>query len=404
MPNTPSLRIAIDGNEANITNRVGSNVYAFEIIVALEKITRKRADIEVTVLLGGPKVKDLPKTRPGWKYQQIKPAKLLTQIGLPIHLYLHKHDYNVFFTPGHYAPRHSSVPYVSTIMDLAFLKYPQQFRRKDFLQLKNWTEYSVKHARKVIAISEYTKEDVQNIYGRLPEDVVVAYPAISENLKEVTGNKVSSVMHSFGLEKPYILYVGTLQPRKNLLKLIEAFERVQRVITNSNREVKLRSKYELRRVNAFRSIQLVIAGKIGWLADDILDRVKNSPMANHIVLTDYVDEETKTALYQGAELSTLVGLYEGFGIPPLESLAHGTIPVVSNTTSLPEVVGEAGITVDPNSVTSIANGLLVGLLLSAKERARLRREGRKQLQQFSWETSAQHILTALEDVAQQSRH
>jgi hypothetical protein len=173
------LRIAIDGNEANIKNRVGSNVYAFEVLWALERMTRTRADIEITILVSTKPIQDLPQTRAGWNYQVIQPQPLWTQFALPIHLFVHRSRYDVFFTPGHYAPRLSSLPYVSSVMDVAYLKFPEQFQDKDVIQLKDWTGYSVRHAHKVVAISQSTKADVVKYYKRKPQDVVVAYPSIS---------------------------------------------------------------------------------------------------------------------------------------------------------------------------------------------------------------------------------
>src|SRR5258708_19341167 len=103
------LRIAIDGNEANVTQRVGSNAYGYELLCSIEKITREQKDIFVTVLLSQGKQNDLPMAREGWRYRIVKPSALWTQIGLPMHLYFHKDEYDVFFTPGHYGPRKKNI-------------------------------------------------------------------------------------------------------------------------------------------------------------------------------------------------------------------------------------------------------------------------------------------------------
>lgn len=393
-----SIRLAIDGNEANVSNRVGSNVYAFEILRELENLTQQRPDIEVTVLLSSPALKDLPQTRTGWTYQVITPRKLWTQIALPIHLFLHRHRYDVLFTPGHYAPRLSSIPYVSSVMDLAFLTYPDQFKSNDLLQLKNWTAYSVRHARRVIAISEFTKQDIVRWYHKQPEEIVVAYPAVTEPSSFVLPTRAKARLKKLGVRQPYILYVGTLQPRKNLEKVIEAFELLTHQLTDSNYQKSAR-----RAKKALSAPQLVLAGKVGWLAGGILDRVKESPLADRIILTDYVSEETKRILYEHAACSVQVGLYEGFGIPPLESLLYKTIPVVANSSSLPEVVGAAGILVDPTDARDISQGLLTALTLSAKDKAKYAKAARQQLKRFSWSKSADLILTTLEEVVHETR-
>lgn len=388
-----SIRIAIDGNEANVTHRVGSNVYAFELLQALDKITRERQDVAVTVLLSNARVDDLPKVRSGWSYKVVTPRKLWTQLALPIYLFLNQNKYDVFFTPGHYAPRLSAVPYVSSVMDLAFLEYPDQFKVNDLLQLKNWTAYSVRRARKVVAISEFTKQDIVKRYKKKADDVVVAYPAVEEPNSFLLPTRVKARLKKLGVHSPYILYVGTLQPRKNLIRLIEAFEITTRQLTNQPAVSTRRSKKKP------ALPQLVIAGKVGWLADDILERVKNSPLAEHIILTGYVTEETKRILYEHASCSVQVGLFEGFGIPPLESMMYGTVPVVANTTSLPEVVGEAGITVNPLSPQDISRGLYTALTLSAKQRAQYAKAARVQYKRFNWTDSAQVVLKTLESVA-----
>ena len=148
-----TIYLAIDGNEANVEKRVGSNVYAFEILQQFYEQCKKSSQWQITVLLAREKVPDLPQPRKNWTYIYLQPQKLWTQWALPIHLFLHRRDYDLFFTPGHYAPRFSSVPYISSVMDLAYLHFPQQFRPEDLLQLKSWTKYSVNKAKKVLTIS-----------------------------------------------------------------------------------------------------------------------------------------------------------------------------------------------------------------------------------------------------------
>lgn len=379
----PQYHIAIDGNEANVINRVGSNVYAFELITALSELLRNDSRFQVTVLLSNKPVKDLPRTRKWWRYQVIGPRQFWTQWALPIHLFLESSKYQVLFTPGHYAPRISSVPYVSSVMDLAFLEFTEQFNKNDLLQLTNWTAYSVKHARKVIAISEYTKQDVIKKYGRKPDDVVVAPPAVNPPQLVPSAKDGAKVAKKFGITDPYIIHIGTFQPRKNVLRLIDAFEQVSRKMASTSLK------------HQPKKYQLVLVGKIGWLAEPIVKRIKQSPFANQIITTGYVSEEEKLTLLKFAQCSVHVGLYEGFGIPALESLHLGTIPIVSNQTSLPEVVGKAGILVDPYSANDIAKGIEHTLSLKARDRAKLRKVGRAQIQYFNWQKSAQIVLNTL---------
>ncbi len=377
------LQLAIDGNEANVTNRVGSNVYAYELLTSLESLPDVRDSADVTVLLSAAPLPDLPKARAGWQYQVVSPRPFWTQLGLPLYLWFHPRRFDVLFTPGHYAPRWSPIPYISSVMDLAFLEYSDQFKASDLVQLRDWTAYSVAGASKVVAISKATKRAVVAAYGQSAEDVVVAYPALAELVPDLSIKEGIVLEKKLALSEPFLVYVGTVQPRKNLVRLIKAFE----IMCD-----------ELKTGRSTTIPHLVIAGKVGWLADEILATYQSCSYQDNIHLAGYVTEAEKQYLLRNAAGSVLVGLYEGFGIPALESLRLGTIPVVSNTTSLPEVVGSAGIMVDPESVESIARGLQKVLQLSQREKARLRKLGREQVAMFSWEKTAKVVWKAIKEI------
>ena len=379
-----TLRIAIDGNEANISNRVGSNVYAFEILNNLYHIVRNKP-VKVTILLAKPPISDLPKENIKWKYQVVTPQKFWTQWALPIHLYLNSDKYDVMYTPGHYAPRISAVPYVSSVMDLAFLKYKEQFKKRDYIQLVKWTKYSVKNAKKVITISDYSKQDIIEQYHKQESDIVVAYPAVYPPRREIAPIHREKVLKKFNITNPYILYVGTIQPRKNLVNLIDAFEKLSRKLPIGKRK-------------KLQSVQLVIAGKIGWLADNVIKRVEKSPYKNQIIMTGFVTDFEKEVLISGASTLTLIGLYEGFGIPPLEALHHNIIPIVSNNSSLPEVVGNSGVLTDPNNPSDIAEKLEKVLTLTSKQKKEILKNKRVQIDKFNWKNSAKVVYKTLERV------
>lgn len=388
MATVKQLRLAIDGNEANVLNRVGSNTYAFELLRALEALTRNHTEISCTILLATPPIKEWPKTRPGWQYLVVPPKFFWTQLAAPWYLFWHSNQFDVFFTPGHYAPRFCPIPYISSVMDLAYEHTPEQFKAKDLFQLQRWTKYSVKHASKVITISEASKKDIISFYSRSPEDVVVAYPGAPDVSQPILLSRAKAALRRLKIKPPYILYVGTLQPRKNLPRLVEAFERL---FVEEWKHPKIDLK----------QLKLVIAGKVGWLADKTLERIAKSPHKDSIILTGYVDDLTKQILYQNAVIAVSIGLYEGFGIPALEAILHGALPVVSNTSSLPEVVGRGGIFVDPEQVSSISRGLMKGLQCSDREYQRYISRARAHIQQFSWTRSAQIVLDTVYAVATQ---
>jgi glycosyltransferase involved in cell wall biosynthesis len=287
-------------------------------------------------------------------------------------------------------------------MDLAFLEFPTQFLKKDVFQLREWTAYSVKRARKVVAISTFTKKQVMRVYHKQVKDVIVIPPAV-EPVVTVSASDRSSALERLGATQPFLLYVGTLQPRKNIRRLVEAYEYLR---THGEGTTLLRSEGRGRsaKVGRLRKelsqvFQLVIAGKPGWLSDAILERIEVSPFRSDIVVTGFVNDLEKAALLSSAAAVVQVGLYEGFGIPPLEALQYGVIPVVANTTSLPEVVGKAGILVDPLDVKSIARGCAEALSLSAKDRAGMLKAGREQLKRYTWEKAGNTLIEVLKKVA-----
>jgi glycosyltransferase involved in cell wall biosynthesis len=387
-----SYHFAIDGNEANVLNRVGSNVYAFELLVALEKLLRT-TNHSVTVLLSSAPQPELPTKRKGWNYQVILPKKFWTQWALPLHLYRFRKEYDALLTPGHYAPRFSAIPYVSAVMDTAYLEYPTQFTTQDRVQLRNWTAYSVKRATKILAISEFTKASVIANYSVPTDKIEVVYPAVKELIHSLTPTEKNQFFKDSKITEPYILFVGTLQPRKNIETIIESFELFSRKVASDN----LKSRHNSKQIISGLP-KLVLAGKVGWLADKILARIESSPFKSRIVLPGFISEEQKKSLYQSSLCTVLVGIHEGFGIPPLEAMKYGSIPVVANATSLPEVVGEAGFIVDAFDTKKLAQTFYEVHSLSRTQKAVYRKMGREQAQKFSWEQSAQKTLDILESV------
>lgn len=400
------LRIGIDANEANVVNRVGSNVYAFEIIKQLEILTRENTAITFTIFLTDEPLSDMPPSRTGWDYHLVKPKAFATQWSLPLTLFRLRKQLDLFFTPGHYAPRMCPVPYITSVMDLGFLHFPKQFKLKDYWQLKLWTRYSVKNAKHVVAISEFTKQDVQKSYRIKPENISVIYPAMNvQPFRKENQNARQELFHRFQIDGPYILYVGTLQPRKNIVRLVEAFEHlkmkfnseIMKAVPAAKTESTRDSKKRRRRkkevvVHPYQNLKLVLAGKTGWLSQPIMDRIHSSFLKNDIILTGYVSEEEKAILYYHSLCAVLIGLHEGFGMPALEALQFKVVPVVSDTTSLPEVVGDAAILVNPYNSVDIMKGLDQALSLNQKQRKEFERRAEAQLKKFSWEESAKKLL------------
>lgn len=377
-PRTSNLVIGIDGNEANVINRVGSNQYAYGILTGL--YANHQGNDRFIVYLKAAPVADMPKTTVWWQYRVIGPSPAWTQWRLPLDLYFHSPRPQVFYSPGHYAPRFSPIPTIVSIMDLAFLKMPQLFLKykRGTKQLAEWTAYSVGQASRVIAISEHTKQDVIESYHRTADNIDVAYPGVDTGIfKAPSDFVIRQVRVKYQLPERYVLHLGTIQPRKNIIRLIQAFE-------------SLPPKY--------KTWKLVFAGQTGWLAEDIEAAIANSKVKARIKRLGFVDQQDIPALLAGAGSLVMVGIYEGFGMPPAEALACGTIPVVSTNTSLPEVVGEAGVGVDPYSVASIAHGIMVAIDLTKEQKRRRLELGKQHIKRFDWQKSAAIILNAIKKV------
>ncbi len=373
--------IGIDGNEANVHNRVGSNVYAFEMLYGLHRWLEETKAFTVTVYLAQEPLSDLPAETDWWQYQVVPHVPFWTLWRLPISLWQHQ-EIDFFFSPGHYTPLFSPVPIAPTIMDLAFELYSDQFLAKDYWQLHLLTQRSVQNAAHVFAISEATKADIVEMYQCDAEEISVVYPGLPEKVEIPSSPSVEQVLQSKQISAPYIIFVGTLQPRKNIERLIGAFERV--------------------RQNGWDG-ELVLAGKIGWKSESIVQRIETSSAKKYIRQLGFVSDAEKSALIAGAEALVLPGLYEGFGIPPLEAVALGTVPVVSDVSSLPEVVGEDGICVDPDSVEDIARGIEEVLACSAAERNALLQKLQSHTQQFSWDASAKVLGEKLTELVRNTR-
>jgi len=363
--------IGIDGNEANVANRVGSNVFAFELLVALEKVLQGNEQVEVRVFLTQSPSPDFPVSRPGWQYVVVPHQPLWTLWRLPLALLAHR-DLTCFFSPGHYLPLWSPVPTACTIMDLAYELYPDYFKKKDLWQLKWLTRWSVRQAKWVFAISQATKRDIVRLYGKPTETITITYPGKNEVLP-LQREAVKIFLAGKQLSH-YLLFVGTLQPRKNLLRLIEAFEILKQQGYNG---------------------KLVLAGKIGWKAEPIVEAMQRSAVGNEIVHLGFVTDQEKTALIQGADVLVLPGLYEGFGLPPLEAMQLGTIPIVSDVSSLPEVVSEEQLRFDPENVASLVQTLNRVLKADSAQKNVWLAKLEKNAAQFNWEATARQVYQVL---------
>ncbi|MCP4268627.1 MAG: glycosyltransferase family 4 protein [Candidatus Brocadiaceae bacterium] len=266
-------------------------------------------------------------------------------------------------------------PTILTVHDIAFVRFPNLFNKSRQMYKKYIFERSIKRANLIIAPSNSTKKDILHYYG------------IKEERIKVVSNGIESRFHPIGNVEEYrrrnklpskmILNVGTLEPRKNIVTLIKAFK-------------KLSGK-------GLKEYRLVVAGSKGWLYKQILEEIENSDVSSSILYLDVVNDKNLPELYNCADIFVYPSLYEGFGLPPLEAMACGIPVITSNTSSLPEVVGDAGIMVDPTDVNSLSDAMCK--VLKDKElRLRMRNMGLERSKLFSWNNTAKKILKIYDEV------
>ena len=367
--------IAIDGNEANIPNRVGVNVYAYEIMRGLHKLQDTWKDeYRFIIFLKEKPLPGLPReVKNTWEYRVLPGRGLWILTRLMPYLFFTKDKPNLLFSPSHYTVPFSPIPRVCSIMDLGYLKFSGQFKKIVFWQLKYWSAISIRVSKYIIAISKATRDDIVRHYPFASEKIIVTLLGFDSKKfnSQVSSNDVRRICDKYHIVDDYILYLSTLKPSKNIGGLLEAFAKI------NDREL---------------NIKLIIAGKKGWMYEQIFKKVQTLGLTERVVFTDFVPEEDKPALMAGAKVLVCPSFWEGFGMIALEAMAVGTPVVVSDIASFPEVVGKAGILVNPKDPTSIATGIEKVLNMPEKQYNELVARGAAQAKKFSWEKVAKQTL------------
>ncbi len=372
--------IGIDGNEANVEKKVGVSVYTLKLLEYFAK--QAKPELKFRIFLRNLPLFDLPQTTDYFQYEVVAGKYFWSQFFLPLALLKNKFSKNrisVFFSPAHYAPRYSPCPVITTVHDLSYFHYPNEFLKKDLYQLKNWTEYSVRQSKKVICVSQTTKKDLIKYYAVPEEKIEVVYNGFEKDLQPRTNNQEPT---TYNLQPhKYLLYVGTIQPRKNILALVKAFGL-------------FREKYP--------DFKLVIAGKKGWLYEDLYREINNTVYQDKIIFTDFISDNQLVDLYKNAFSYVLPSLYEGFGIPVLEAMSYGCPAICSYTSSLPEIAGDAALYFDPENFQELAEKLTI--LKENKElRNELIKKGKERTKKFSWEKCGEETLNILKKYDQNHR-
>lgn len=362
--------IGIDASRAFLKRRTGIEEYSYQVIRHLRDILPSDAQVVLYVRkkwrVGVPEIDfALPEN---WVVRGLWAPRFWTQLALSIEILWRAPD--VLFVPAHTVPLIHPRRTVVTIHGLEYEFCPEGYSLWERIYMHYSIKFSCQAASTVICVSENTKRDVMKLYQVTEKKIAV----ISEGYEQTGSMKQESGIKNEN-KKPYLLFIGRLETRKNIVRIIEAFEI-------------LKEKYRIPH-------ELILAGKPGYGYERICAKIQDSRFKNHIKEVGYVTEEEKWDLLKNADVFLFPTLYEGFGIPVLEAQSVGVPVVTSATSSLPEVAGAGGVLVDPTSVESIAEGV-EALLSDPKLHSGIIEKATHNVSRYSWLSCAQKIADTLQ--------
>lgn len=294
----------------------------------------------------------------------------LERIALSVELARFRLD--VLHSPDFIPPLHGARKHIITVHDLNFLHYPQFLTAESRRYYNGQIERAVQQADHILADSEATKNDLVNMLAVPSEKITVHMLGVDEQFKPLPPQTLVHYRQQLDLPDSYFLFVGTFEPRKNILGLLEA--------------------YRLLRERLPDAPSLVLAGNRGWLFDETMTKIDQMNLGKYIHWRENVSQEALPALYNMATALVTPSFYEGFGFPALEAMACGTVPIVSNRSSLPEVVGQVGLQIDPDDPAALADALQY-LLTNSAWRETMRQAGLARAATFTWEHTARIALS-----------
>ncbi|HEX8844139.1 MAG TPA: glycosyltransferase family 1 protein [Pyrinomonadaceae bacterium] len=369
-----SLHIGIDAHSVG-TGLAGNESYITNLIEALAEVdTVNRYTLYVT------KREAVERFEDRWPHVGVRltlPHTPLVRIPLTLSAELRRRPVDLLHVQ-YTAPPLPPCPIVATIHDLSFEHLPRTFKRRSRAQLRLTVRRTARAAAHILVPSEHTRRDIIETYGVERERVSVTPLAAPAHFRVVEDEReVERVRARYKLGKDYVLTVGSIQPRKNLARLINAYSALRR----ARPQAKLP--------------QLALVGKRAWLYDETLSAIEEQGIKDLTVLTGYVSEGDLPALYTGALAFVYPSYFEGFGLPPLEAMQCGAPVIAGNRTSLPEVVGDAGLLIDPFDERSLAQ-TIARVIDCAELRAELRARGLERARHFSWHRTARLTLKGYE--------
>ena len=371
------LHIAIDAHSVG-AQLGGNESYATNLIEALAEIDKTNS---YTLYVTKQTAVDRFANRwPNFKVKRTLPHTPLVRIPLTLSKELRRHPVDVLHVQ-YTAPPFAPCPVVVTIHDLSFEHLPETFNRRSVAQLRFTVRRTARKAARILTSSEFSRRDIIETYAINPDRIAVTALAAPTHFAPVENEtKLKEIRESYGIERDYILSLGSIQPRKNLVRLIEAYLCLRRIRPES------------------KLPQLVLAGKRGWLDSETFHAADREGCGRDILFTGYVPERDLPALYSGAISFVYPSFFEGFGLPVVEAMQCGVPVIAGNQTSLPEVVGDAGLLFDPFDTKALSDAL-TRVIDDSALRKMLSEKGLRRAKNFSWRTTAQLTLGAYQRVA-----
>lgn len=376
------IRILFDASPIAIAGKSGVGHYASYLIQSLAAAYPERIELigHYYNFLGRKHPESLPQAaNVSYRPTKLFPGKvpnMLRRLGVPIPFeLLIKCRGDILLFPNFLTqPSLFHKPIIVTIHDLCFLEHPEFVSNVNLHDLQRYVPQSVQRARLILAVSNFTKQSVHTAYGVPMSDIMVT-PVPPLSPKAISSTRAGKVVAGLGITRPYILFVGNIEPRKNLTSLVEA--------------------YAISKIS--RTHSLVLAGGKGWKNGALLQRIHElQAQGAHIVLPGYITDEQKAALLHDAAFVTLPSYYEGFGMPILEAFSYGIPVAISDIPALREVAGDAAFYFDPHDVAGMAQALNAAVHNAAQ------RESHQALMpgvlaKYSWEATAHKLIANIED-------
>lgn len=364
--------------------RRGWGVYSYQLLKAILSIDKEntyrclyniffKGDKKSILLSQNPRLKNLILPIPGramellWEKWNILSAE--TFLG----------DIDILHSPYEFLPKIKKARSVATVHDVTFLKYPEYLDSGFVNLLTRRLNHIKENADRIITVSNNTKKELIALSGIPSERITVIPEGADERFRPMEDKKrVEDTVRGYNISEPYILFVGAADEDKNLVRLSEAFTQL---------------------IREYKDLKLVFAGSIGWGYRQLHEKIKNFHIDKQVIFTGYVPESDLPTLYNGAKILAIPSIHEGFGLPALEAMACGTPVLSSNTSSLPEVVGDAAVQVNPYNVDEIANGLR-RLIEDEALRQSCIKKGLIQARHFSWESAAEKVINLYKEIIQ----